>query len=61
MANLTTYRLTPSLNDGKNDAPPVEHEVYDVDELMAYIEDELTNDYGEAFGPGFTLLIERIA
>lgn len=59
------FLLTPSLNDGKNDAPPTEVTVPDsahgIDQLLNLVEDEMTNDYGDAFGVGFTLKIERTA
>jgi hypothetical protein len=56
------FKLTPSLNDGKNDAPPYEVEVGDVDQLVdKYVYGELVNDHDEPFGVGFTLTIERIA
>jgi hypothetical protein len=55
------FKLTPSLNDGKNDPPPTELEVDDVGELSRIIDGELTNDYGEPFGVGATLTIERVA
>lgn len=65
------FKVTPSLNDGKNDAPPMEFEVHDTpagfadvndwDKMMAHIEDEFVNDEGEFFGVGFTVTIERIA
>jgi hypothetical protein len=55
------FKITPSLNDGKNDPPPIEFEVDDIDGLLEEIATELTNDYDQPFGPGFTLLIERTA
>lgn len=55
------FKLTPSLNDGKNDPPPLDLQADTVESLLGAIGDEVVNDYGEPFGPGFTLLIERTA
>ena len=60
------YKLTPSLNDGKNDSPSIEVEARDADELFdAVLLDalwgEMTNDHNQPFGVGFTLTIERVA
>lgn len=64
---MPTYRLTADLNDGKNNAPPLEVEV---DELLGdrfghtlgdLLERELVNDYDQLFGVGMTLTVERIA
>ena len=57
---MMTYKLTPSLNDGKNDPPPIEIRVKDLYELLDHIAGEMANDYDEPFGVGFTLTIERI-
>lgn len=51
------YKITPSFNDGKKDAPPVFAETED---LCSIIEEELHNDEGRAFGAGFTLTIEPL-
>jgi hypothetical protein len=55
------YRLTPSLNDGKRDAPPFEVEAKDANELADAVFDAITNDHRQPFGVGFTLHIERTA
>jgi hypothetical protein len=54
------YRLTPALNDGKADAPPLVVDVDDVIDLLTPVLRELTNDESQPFGAGFTLMIERI-
>ena len=65
------FKLTPSFNDGKNDAPPTEVDVGEVErglfdgtpfnELADAIYGEMTNDNGDPFGTGFTLTIERVS
>lgn len=61
MPNKMKFKITPSMNDGKNDAPPLTVEAVDIDKLLDQLYEEFTNDYGEPFGVGFTLLIERVA
>lgn len=59
------FKLTPSLNDGKNDAPPREVEFDDeddcIDRVLNEAYDEMVNDDNQPFGVGFTLTIERVA
>jgi hypothetical protein len=57
------YKIEVKINDGKNEAPPVEVIVneHNWELLLDRIADEMTNDYGDPFGVGATLLIERVA
>jgi len=57
---MLRYKLSASLNDGKNDPPSITLEVESVSELDWQIQGQLVNDYGEPFGIGATLVIERI-
>ena len=55
------YRLAVSLNDGKRDPSPYDVECDHVDALDGRVAELLTNDYGQPFGVGVTLTIERVA
>jgi hypothetical protein len=55
------YRIEPKLNDGKNEHGPIEVEVKDINVLADIVAENAANDYGEPFGVGFTLTLERIA
>lgn len=57
------FKLTSDLNDGKNNAPPIEVTVskaHWIDDLFNAIGMEIVNDYDQPFGVGFTLTIERV-
>lgn len=58
---MMRYRIESKINDGKNEAPPVEVEVRDVNELLDNIGRHATNDYDELFGVGATIEITRLA
>jgi hypothetical protein len=56
------FRITHKLNDGRAEAPPVEVEIAELDELGMYIVDELQDDNGHVTFPlNAELTIERVA
>ncbi len=54
------FKLAPYIPDDLLQAPPVVVEAHTLDDLIAYVEDELVNDDGMLIGPGTRLTIERI-
>jgi hypothetical protein len=60
------YRIETKLNDGMTNAPAFEVDVGDdlvpdLNALGSLLAEELANDYGQPFGVGVTLHVERVA
>jgi hypothetical protein len=58
-----TYKVESLINDGMAEAPPLIVVVESIEELFhqLFVLDSLANDYGDPFGVGATLTVERIA
>jgi hypothetical protein len=55
------FAITPKLPGNLGQVPSIVDDVDYIDDLISIIEEELCNDNGELFGPGFELKISRLS